>query len=735
MKKAKTKVGIGRQLLLAVQWGCTDYFELLGPRLMQECSNHSKAITLIFQDLLGAPLGQSKDKQLEDQSRGELVTWLLKNHRKQMEEFEVSNHTLGKVSWDCLSGGKEGCWPSLEGLLLWSIEQEASASVLEAIWMYMDDPVHAALVASSACRNTADQRHAFGSYIDGIASKNLNYMADRFERLAYLVVEDLANAGNGVDYLFQETSRCWESGGQKSSCFRLAHQLGCRKFVAGTFYSLAVDLYWMTPVPFSLHKKTQLDAKFLNWWNLFGLTLDPWQSKFRLAELLSIPYIKAWTHGISRLFFVGLYSYAVFHGRLTHHGLEPLEVLLFLWGLGFAQVELSQYQGKNSFREYIEDGWNFLDCMHISVMMVALVLGPILSDSSATVSNVELALETVHSLNLLPSWIRVLQLFLLSKYFGTLLMTIHGMVKDALRFFMVVSIFCFGFSCALTPVLFSQGEQREKHGLMWAFWTIVGDDSGIDQARSQVDGQRWVGLRYVTQCLLYTLALVANVLLVNLLIAVMNSTYEENQVASQTEWAFYHVNTVLEFEGEHNLPPPLNLVERFLWQYFSWSDHREEENRHLVRSKSGDVHVNRRDLKDSQQRALLAVGLEEGLGETALLQAENARLRNSLAETRARNAQLEEMAANYLMERQMGPMAPAMPSVEVMMPASSPTAAILRRSRALSTHLHLPLSRTVSKSKSPPPSRSRATLSNFVSNSLLEPRSEMSLPGIMRRSA
>ena len=38
--------------------------------------------------------------------------------------------------------------------------------------------------------------------------------------------------------------------------------------------------------------------------------------------------------------------------------------------------------------------------------------------------------------------------------------------------------------------------------------------------------QKWRWLKCVAQCLLYTLALVANVLLVNLLIAVTNSTYE-----------------------------------------------------------------------------------------------------------------------------------------------------------------------------------------------------------------
>ncbi|CAJ1364707.1 unnamed protein product, partial [Effrenium voratum] len=113
-------------------------------------------------------------------------------------------------------------WRSLEGLLLFSIEQEAPSSVLEIIWSYMEDPVHAALAAASACRDTAEREHGYASYQDGLAKKELDDAADRFERLAVLVVEDLAQSGKGVEYLFQESLR-WQVG---KTCFKLAHELG-----------------------------------------------------------------------------------------------------------------------------------------------------------------------------------------------------------------------------------------------------------------------------------------------------------------------------------------------------------------------------------------------------------------------------------------------------------------------------------------------------------------------------
>ncbi|CAJ1394924.1 unnamed protein product [Effrenium voratum] len=661
--KSTKSVGVWQQLALAVQWGCTDYYDGLGRRLIQE-RGHAEAIRLIFQELVA--FGAQDNVRSEGEKRrfrrraaktpisivrnvrenaGPLVAWLLQHYLKQMDQFEVSEKTLGdmgKVHW---KNPKE-TWRSLEGLLLFSIEQEAPSSVLEIIWSYMEDPVHAALAAASACRDTAEREHGYASYQDGLAKKELDDAADRFERLAVLVVEDLAQSGKGVEYLFQESLR-WQVG---KTCFKLAHELGCKMFVSATFYRLAVDLYWTTPVPFHVHSKSkrQLDAKDISWWDLLKL---PWTGEvggFSLWEFLSIPSIQAWTHGAFRSLFVGLYSYAVFYQLLTFGGITFVEVLLFVWGLGLGLVEVKQLrtQSENSFwarfQAYIHDFWNFLDCLHITVLLTALSIGVVLADKNEEVSEFEHTLEITHAMNLLPCWIRVLQVLQLSEYFGTLLITIFGMAKDAVRFFILVVIFCFGFSCAITPILFSSGVERDEQGLIWVFWTIVGnlDDKALTKLSTLTGPTRLVAV-----VLLYTLALVCNVLLVNLLIAVMNSTYEKNQAVSQTQWAFYRVEAVLEFDHESILPPPLNLLEPWLRSVNTSS---EDD---AAAGHDHDISVTRRDLKDAQTRAFRAITFEEDTGESAMLRAELAELRLKNLELAQRNKDLEAMAANCLMDQ------------------------------------------------------------------------------------
>ncbi|OLQ10685.1 Transient receptor potential cation channel subfamily M member 3 [Symbiodinium microadriaticum] len=686
------------------------------------------------------------------------------------------------------------------------------------------DPVHAALIAASACRDTAEREHGSASYQDGLAKKDLELLigywddarlqesADRFEKLAILVLEDLAQSGKGVEYLFQD--------------------IGWRTFVSKTTYRRAVDQYWMTPVPFHLHfHHGQLDhTKLFSWRSWLSLRAD---SKGQAKELkicdfgpwqfFSIPYVQAWTNGIARCLFVALYSYAVFYRLLAVGSICFMEVLLFLWALGLALVELRQLEN-SGFHSYIHDFWNILDALHITVqslvyldsdddledeeeanedydvlheehtlrlgqvqvvllsfcqtseaqvealldaagggraaevesilerqqepdldcvasrticgirerpprgdtpfagsvdkhktthdaanplhiaagkgrlrvarllleanaekgkvvrlwleekadkdratrdaanplhiaagkgrlrvarllleanaekgkvvrlwleekadkdratrdaanplhiaagkgrllvarllleanadkdkahqsgqleivrlllqakaekdkvLLSALVLGLLLADQSRDMNKPEQVLEVMHAMNLLPCWIRVLQVLQNSEHFGTLLITIFGMAKDALKFFILVFIFCCAFSCAITPILFSQIEERDNQGLTWAFWTIVGsmDEAALAQLKTLPPITRTTAT-----ILVYILALVCNVLLVNLLIAVMNSTYEKNQSMSQTSWAFSRIEAVLEYDDESTLPPPLNLVGLLLVQSYN----------------------------------------------------------------------------------------------------------------------------------------------------------------------
>lgn len=673
------KGGAENQLILAVQWKCSNKYRDLCRQLVLECSRNSgtdqaalspeggyqfsrnmsnnevaggyqAAILTIFKRLVSCSSTDAHGEASVQCNRdkidaGPIVDWLLEHYPLHMDKVEVSEDTLGRIRWDGLGQSKEK-WYSMEGLLLWSVEVEAPVSVLKAIWMHMQDPCHAALATASACRQTAVSRHAYGSYTDSLLRKRLEDIADSFEKLAINLLTDLAQTTglNPVEYIFQE-SQLW--GGY--TCFRLAHLLKCKMFVAAEFYRLAIDNYRMTPVPFELDKP-QLNMRYKNPAKLLSVLFWPTGTGLRSRlDFYSTPYVKVYTHGLSRILFIILYSYTVFIGKLADGDPSLHEAMLFIWGCSFAMVEFQQLSSAPSFKEYISDPWNLLDCIHISTLLLTMSISFITADSKAAVNPLEKRLETLHCLNLLPSFFRVLQNFQISEYFGTLIMTVVGMGKDAMYFLVLLGIFALGFSCALTPILFPAGEARSKQGIFWSLWAIFGEVN--DDARKAAEDMEWWLARRVAQILLYVLSLVSNVLLVNLLIAVMNNTYEDYQQHSHTEWAFFSASLVFDLDEVQILPPPLNLIETF-WRIDDASSaepvsddmrdrsfRRMRSERPMLKRSTSKVKrgaINHSDMQQSQAKAA-----HQSLGDVdASEEEEVVRLRAENEELRGKNADM-----------------------------------------------------------------------------------------------
>lgn len=310
-------------------------------------------------------------------------------------------------------------------------------------------------------------------------------------------------------------------------------------------------------------------------------------------------------------------------------------------------MEVQQYSKVGSFSEYISDFWNMIDCIHITVLLVSLLLQVVIPALFGDHGSSIRILESCLALNLLPSYVRMLQtLMIISEYFGTLLNTVFYMVRDAAKFLILLSIFCFAFSCALTPILWPTWQERWNQGFLWAFWTLFGEVN--ESAREKVNSLDSVLLRSIAYGLLYMLSLLSNVLLVNLLIAVMNSTYENTKAESEVEWAFGRCTAVFEFDDTASLPPPLNL---FVCGCIRRNDDHDQDHSENVQQEKqmrrarSKLNVSQRDLKDAKVKALAAVALkldtksDEGRSELQKLREENDELKAQIEELTRENSE------------------------------------------------------------------------------------------------
>lgn len=142
-----------------------------------------------------------------------------------------------------------------------------------------------------------------------------------------------------------------------------------------------------------------------------------------------------------------LYSHFV----LFSAGYEALleSCVLLFWGISLALIEVLQLQAKGSIGQYMNI-WNGLDVILILTLLIGLVLWWFLVPWALS----EHAVNSFHALNLLPCYVRLLQIFELSEYFGTLLFTVFGMAQDTTQFLVLLGIISLGFSCSLTPILY-----------------------------------------------------------------------------------------------------------------------------------------------------------------------------------------------------------------------------------------------------------------------------------------
>ena len=163
-------------------------------------------------------------------------------------------------------------------------------------------------------------------------------------------------------------------------------------------------------------------------------------------------------------------------------------------------------------------------------------------------------------------WCRVLQHFSTSRNVGVLIIMIIEMASD-MRIWILLSIiftcaFMVTFAAITDPAL--DESAQPYHALTIPIWAMFGE---FDlQWTSDYSG-------LVGQVTLWIYVLVSNVLLVNLLIAMMSDTYQEIKENADIEWKFSRVSSILEaIERTYPVPPPFSfpfLLARFVrWLMF-----------------------------------------------------------------------------------------------------------------------------------------------------------------------
>ncbi|KAM4746750.1 transient receptor potential cation channel subfamily M member 1 isoform 5-T5 [Rhinophrynus dorsalis] len=282
----------------------------------------------------------------------------------------------------------------------------------------------------------------------------------------------------------------------------------------------------------------------------------------KIYEFYNAPIVKFWFYTMER--WPSVQEWVVISYILTL-GLEKVrEILMSEPG------KLSQ-----KVKVWLQEYWNITDMVAISVF----IIGAILRLQNQPYMGYG---RVIYCVDIIFWYIRVLDIFGVNKYLGPYVMMIGKMMIDMLYFVVIMLVVLMSFGVARQAILHPEEEpswRLARNIFYMPYWMIYGEvfaDQIDRKTRIHIyameinppcgdnlydeDGKRLppcIPGAWLTPAIMACYLLVANILLVNLLIAVFNNTFFEVKSISNQVWKFQRYQLIMTFHDRPVLPPPM----------------------------------------------------------------------------------------------------------------------------------------------------------------------------------
>ncbi|XP_076197969.1 transient receptor potential cation channel subfamily M member 2 isoform X2 [Aptenodytes patagonicus] len=225
---------------------------------------------------------------------------------------------------------------------------------------------------------------------------------------------------------------------------------------------------------------------------------------------------------------------------------------------------------------YFKDFWNKLDICAILVFITGLTCRLIPSTLYPG--------RIILSLAFIIFCLRLMHIFTVSKTLGPKIIIVKRMMKDVFFFLFLLAVWVVSFGVAKQAILIHNEERVEWlfRGVVYhSYLTIFGQipsyidgvNFNIDQCspngtdpykpkcpETNEDNKKPIFPEWLTVILLCLYLLFTNILLLNLLIAMFNYTFQQVQEHTDQIWKFQRHDLIEEYHGRPPAPPPFILL-------------------------------------------------------------------------------------------------------------------------------------------------------------------------------
>ncbi|XP_052618619.1 transient receptor potential cation channel subfamily M member 3 isoform X11 [Peromyscus californicus insignis] len=300
----------------------------------------------------------------------------------------------------------------------------------------------------------------------------------------------------------------------------------------------------------------------------------------KIYEFYNAPIVKFWFYTLAYIGYLMLFNYIVLVKMERWPSTQEWIVISYIFTLGIEKMReiLMSEPGKllQKVKVWLQEYWNVTDLIAILLFSVGMILRlqdqPFRSDG-----------RVIYCVNIIYWYIRLLDIFGVNKYLGPYVMMIGKMMIDMMYFVIIMLVVLMSFGVARQAILFPNEEpswKLAKNIFYMPYWMIYGEVFADQIDRKQVydshtpksapcgqnetreDGKT-IQLppcktgAWIVPAIMACYLLVANILLVNLLIAVFNNTFFEVKSISNQVWKFQRYQLIMTFHERPVLPPPL----------------------------------------------------------------------------------------------------------------------------------------------------------------------------------
>lgn len=314
--------------------------------------------------------------------------------------------------------------------------------------------------------------------------------------------------------------------------------------------------------------------------------------KSRYGQFIRKPFIKFICHTSSYLTFLFLLFLASQHMdsvqsncvAANFQGPAPttVEWLILPWVMGFIWAEIKQ-MWDNGLKDYMDDWWNIMDFIMNSLYLATISLKIVAYTkykgykprNSWEMLHPTLMAEALFAIANIFSSLRLISLFTANSHLGPLQISLGRMLLDILKFMFIYCLVLLAFANGLNQLYFYYATDGVKNctgircqtqnnafstlfeTLQSLFWSVFGLIAlHVTNVKANHTFTTFVG---TTMFGVYNI--ISLVVLLNMLIAMMNNSYQHIADHADIEWKFARTKLWMSyFEEGGTLPSPFNII-------------------------------------------------------------------------------------------------------------------------------------------------------------------------------